>query len=794
MSDLKQLQTALNRHFHEDGARLVFWNDPDKEFVETVPSLALEGVTILRLDEMGALETKILLERTDTVGKYLLYSPAEEPDYEDDWLLDIRLYSRSFRADRASILLQELNLHNQSLRAHLADRRKFFDAKERLQKLKGLVNPKDDEEALDLKMMTVVAKADQPDLFILIHTLFQSWMASGDDLDLDNPPEAWGQIEKFDLNSSFWRMVRAKFGYEDDDPTLKKFLVRLLVTDFAHHLKGDALLALHGLLLPNRHRQNSIVCLAQWRDSASKSGSYDRLSGLVGAILKIDDHMAKLELENLIDAYTFLAVEKRIASALRERVQTTADAVNDTDVRVIAVRRQAGHWASLTGSDTPDAPRKALHAVYDALVAAAEFHALRNRHKGGFDYPSATAMYRAYEAELFRFDQLYRLFCEAADVAEEKGWNIVKPLRENVEARYVNWYLTNLSWAWGKFLEPKDGLLAKWYIDEVHNQHRFFATKVQPYLDEADNRRAYVIISDAFRYEAAQELTAELNGKYRFEAKLNSMLGVLPSSTALGMASLLPHKTLSYKGPDILVDGMSSAAGGRDAILQAVKGIACKAEELMAMRKDEGREFVKDKRVVYIYHNTVDAVGDSSSTESDTFGAVRRAISEISALVGYIANSLSGHHILITADHGFLFSETSPSDPDKSKLKEKPETAIIAKKRYVVGPDLPEHEGVWHGKLADTAKVEGGLEFWIPKGSNRFHFIGGARFVHGGAMPQEIVVPVVTVKQVKGKSAQDTRIRTASVQLLGANHRITSAFHRFEIIQMEPVGDRVKAG
>jgi hypothetical protein len=36
--------------------------------------------------------------------------------------------------------------------------------------------------------------------------------------------------------------------------------------------------------------------------------------------------------------------------------------------------------------------------------------------------------------------------------------------------------------------------------------------------------------------------------------------------------------------------------------------------------------------------------------------------------------------------------------------------------------------------------------FWIPKGANRFHFVGGSRFVHGGIMPQEIVVPVLTVK------------------------------------------------
>ncbi len=41
------------------------------------------------------------MERDDSDGRYLVYSSTEEPDYEADWLLDIRLYSRSFRADGA---------------------------------------------------------------------------------------------------------------------------------------------------------------------------------------------------------------------------------------------------------------------------------------------------------------------------------------------------------------------------------------------------------------------------------------------------------------------------------------------------------------------------------------------------------------------------------------------------------------------------------------------------------------------------------------------------------------------
>ena len=106
MSDLKQIHSALDRLFRDDGKRIVFWNDPDGEFLDTLPNVKLDDVTVMRLNQVGALEAKIRLEREEPERKFLLYSPAEEPNYEDDWLLDIRLYSGSFRADRASILSQ----------------------------------------------------------------------------------------------------------------------------------------------------------------------------------------------------------------------------------------------------------------------------------------------------------------------------------------------------------------------------------------------------------------------------------------------------------------------------------------------------------------------------------------------------------------------------------------------------------------------------------------------------------------------------------------------------------------
>jgi uncharacterized protein (TIGR02687 family) len=791
MSDHKQIHTALDRLFQEEGQRIVFWNDPDQEFVSTLPFLSLDGVTILRLDEMGSLETKIRLEREEPQGKFLLYSALEEPDYENDWLLDIRLYSRSFRADRASILLQELGLVHQHLRTHLAERRKFFDAKDRLQKLKGMVAADDGAADIDRKMMAVVTKAEQPELFIIVRTLFHAWTEG--DIDLESPPAAWLQMEKFDLDASFWTMVKGAFGYEDEDPTLKNLLLRLFLTDFAHHFKGEVPQALRALLLPKQGWANAVVCLAQWRDSATKGASYDRLSLEVAGALGIEDYLPSWESVQLLDVMTFLSVEKRIASSLREQVQATGETIDADEIRMVANRRQAGHWASMAVADSPDAPREALHAVYDALTAAADFLALLRQYQGGFDYPDPASMYRAYEKELYQFDQLYRHFCEAADLAEAKGWNIVKPLREDIEAHYVNGYLTNLALGWGKFLESGEGLLAKWRVGDVPNQYRFFERNVQPWLEEADNRRAFVIISDAFRYEAAQELAEELNGQYRLEATLSSQLGVLPSYTALGMASLLPHKTLAYKGESVLVDGKPSSAGERDAILRQVGGIACKSDELMAKKKEEGRELIKDKRVVYIYHDLVDAMGDDSKTERKTFEAVRKAIKELGALVSYIVNALNGNHILVTADHGFLFTESARVETDKSKLKEKPSGTVLAKKRYIIGTDLGNNEVAWHGKMSVTAGVEGGMEFWIPKGANVFHFAGGARFVHGGAMPQEIVVPVITVKHRKDKSSRgETKVKPVAVQVLGSSHRITMAKHRFQLLQMEAIGERIK--
>ena len=135
----------------------------------------------------------------------------------------------------------------------------------------------------------------------------------------------------------------------------------------------------------------------------------------------------------------------------------------------------------------------------------------------------------------------------------------------------------------------------------------------------------------------------------------------------------------------------------RSAVLGAVNGVAIRAEELLAMKKDQGRAFVSRHRVIYVYHNQVDAIGDTASTEAQTFQAVRTAITDIADTVRYIVNTLNGNYVVITADHGFVFTETAPGAPDRSALAEKPPGTVTAKKRYLIGHDLPEAHQTWHG-------------------------------------------------------------------------------------------------
>jgi uncharacterized protein (TIGR02687 family) len=644
--DIKQIKDSLNKIFKEENKRIIFWYDAEREFEQTIPFLEMDNVNILRLNEIGSLDLKIRLEIEDTTGKYILYVPYHEPAPEDDWLYDIRLYSYTFHADKASMILKELNLENQSIRPYLKKRKAFFRSQDRLNRLKKWVIHGDREDDIDLKMLAVITRAEQPELFSILMKLFDSFCQDGK-FDVDKPSKSWTEIGKLELKPSFWRLLAQTFGYiNEDSPNLTDFLLRLFVTNLSNSLKAELPASIsHFVIQSSSQAMNSSVFLSQWRSNTGHFKNFNLISKFIAKKLKIDELLISYDIESLIEVMTFESVERRIISALRDQIGI--DSENEYQkVREAIKIRLDGYWTTTVLSE--DSQINLYQTVYHALEAAIKLFDLRKKYDAGFSYPTAEDMFKAYTNELFLFDQHYRKFHELADKADPAGWDVLKSLRETVENCYSGWYMDQLSLKWGDFLETQHAgdLLKKWKIPNVVNQYDFFNRYVNPTLKGSSRNRLFVIVSDAFRFEAAEELAQRINGKYRLKAELEPMFGILPGYTALGMVSLLPHKTISFKDSptaDIVID--EKPAGSLDQradILGKYSGTAIKADNLMSMSKDKGREFVKPHRVIYIYHDQIDAIGDKAVSETNTFEAVRKAINDLYALVRFIINSLNG--------------------------------------------------------------------------------------------------------------------------------------------------------
>jgi len=794
--DIEQIKETLNRIFREKKKRILFWYDGEKEFDEILPSLQLDNTTILRLDENSALELKIKLESEDTTGKYVLYAPFHEPPPEDDWLFDIRLYSYTFHADKASILLKELNLENQSIRPYLKKRKAFFRSQDRLNRLKKWVNPDDSQDDIDLKMLTVITRAGQPEPFSALMKLFDSFCLDGK-FNAGKPSTLWTEIEKLELKPSFWRLPAQIFGYiNEDSPNLSDLLLRIFVTDFSNNLKADLPAAIsHFVIQSSSQAMNSSVFLSQWRSNIGHFKNYNLISRFIAKKLKIDEMLISLDIESLLEVMTFESVERRIIGALRDKIGKASE--NEyLKIQTAIKTRLDGYWA--TADLGEDSQANLYKTVYHALETAIKLFELRKKYDAGFSYPSAEDMFKTYINELFLFDQLYRTFHELANKADLAGWDVLKSLRETVEDCYSGWFMDQLSLKWGDFLETRtaDNLLDKWKIPFITNQYDFFDNYINPTLTGSLRNRLFVIISDAFRFEAAEELTRRINGKYRLKAELEPMLGVLPGYTALGMASLLPHKTISFKDSpnvDVILDEKSAGSFDQRAdILKKYNGTAIKADNLMSMSKDKGREFVKPHRIIYIYHDQIDAIGDKAVSESNTFEAVRKTINELYAMVRFIINSLNGTRVIITADHGFVYQEKTPEPIDKSKLEINTKDAVKTHKRFILGKNLGKSDKAVSGNTQIASNTVTSMDFLLPKGTNRFNFVGGARFFHGGAMLQEIVIPVITAYEMKGKHREKSEVRQVGVSLLGSYKKLVTNRPIYKFIQTDTVSDRMK--
>jgi uncharacterized protein (TIGR02687 family) len=772
------------------GQHAVFWHDVDQAFSTLLDTLDLgDDVQVVKVEEQPALRVKLDIESDLAAGghrRWLLYTTAAAPEPTHDWLLDVRLRAKTFRADSNSMLLEDLGLSTLSLLPHLTLRSKFLRAKDRVDRLKRLVLPGDDAEALDRKMMAVLVRSDEADALALAMRLMHGLWVPGE-ARVGDEPKAWGEIVTQELGSAFWLLMELQLGYREPAPSLHDLLTRVLVTDLARTINVVCPPSLEHLVLPNRVlAANASVLAGRWRGDLNLHKSYADLASAVSQTLDLPSQLAPLEPEDLLECVTFPAVERHIVAALKQRVSRQGGAVLPA-LRPMVAKRRDGPWVARTLAGASDENR-ALAACYDALEAAAEFMALKERHAHGLSFADARDAVAQYRGELFGFDQLYRRFHHAASQVEPMGWALLHELRDVVEQAYSDWFMPQLSSAWSKLLDAPSGLLSNWQVSDLPLQRHFFDDRVA-----GNSKKIFVVISDALRYEAAEELARDINSKNRLTAQLDAVLGVLPSYTTLGMAALLPHQTLEYRGNgEVFADGLPTATlDARSSLLAKYSGLAIKHDELLALGRDKGRERVRDQRVVYVYHDRIDMLGDKQASEGQTFEAVADTLTELQAIVSFIINALNGSTVLVTADHGFIYQESALDSADKAALGDKPEGTLKAKKRYLIGRALPANAKVWQGNTeitAGTSPGNGSVDFWLPKGTARFHFAGGAKFVHGSAMPQEVIVPVLTVLENESGAAHT---RQVALSLLGASNKVVTNTQRFEFIQSEAVSARV---
>lgn len=724
---------------------MVFWHDPDGEYTTDLSGLDLAGVqTISVANDEYAIRNRLLHDEPG--GKFLVYRSGQVPHGIGNWLLDLELAHGIFTADRTSLVTQDLGLTTEGVAEVVDAHEKFFTATPWVESLKVLLTPDDAAAALLAKMSAVVIGQREHSLLEITRTLL-----------VENATAA---TTKFDalvdvgLDDFFWRGAASIYGYESSVPSVDDFVLWM----FRKALDGFTSDRPGGL-------RNIQLDFAGLRNDRRSQGA---LAALARRAARDLDYAATIEdrtFRDLLAVDLFEEVDQKIISDLARAV--AEQTVPAREVMEAVRARQSSVWID------------GYKLLYTAIGTAAEL--LTKLSTLDLTMPSFDEALDRYRNDWFRIDQLYRQFTCAYRTYE--GPNPLGPLREQVEKRYTNKFVYELGNAWQQKVDGAD----TWRSDVLRSQTSFYGDYVERLVRE--DKKAVVIISDALRYEIADELGSRIRQEDRFDASLDAVLGVIPSYTQLGMAALLPHRLLAHSsnGDPVLADGQpTNGTVNRNKILAKVGGSAIRAEEFKGLSAEERRALYKANQVLYVYHNRIDAAGDNPTTERQVFEAVEDALRDLVDLVKKLAGA-NATNIFITADHGFLFQDEALADAFFLSTRPQGDDITVVNRRYVLGRGLKVD-------LAFTTfspvqlELDSDLEVHIPKSIHRLRVAGGgSRFVHGGATLQEVVVPVLSVNK---KRKSDTR--QVHVEIWPESDKITTGQVVVRLFQSEAVREKIK--
>ncbi|AOY75379.1 BREX-1 system phosphatase PglZ type A [Clostridium formicaceticum] len=757
----KILEENLNKESSDGRLRnIIFWYDEECEFAEDINDLQLENTKVLHLDGNNSFYIKHLLEKEDTESNYLIYSPNSKPMARENWLLDIEKYSQEFSTDKATVIMRDLGVKDETLRGVFKKYIRFFGNKERYKKFASYSMGEFTEEKVNVAILSTLCKLSVADFELVVKTILME-AAKGENKYIE-------EIVKFGDIDTFWNLVEKKYGYHLEEKSLEQLSIMFLITNLSYNLEAKMPNTWEKFISPKK--ADAIVFTNHFMSHSVDHEMFDVLANQTERKLNLKEYLSKWDIEDYILCDTFKAFDEEIITWL---ITNLVGNIGEFEkYRKVINRRRTTHWFNK------------LNNEYESIYYAMEILRLEQELQKTIKGSSAYEIMENYTKNYYLFDYFYRKFYLSYDKVDNK--DVFYKLVEVIENTYTHWYLEELSIKWSSMIE--DELIDDIRINGLVKQQEFYNQYIYPHM--RNEERVFVIISDALRYEAAKEFMDILNKERRGKAELSFMQGVVPSYTKLGMATLLPHKKIEINDKaEVIVDGINSmGTENRQKILSkySTDVVAISYNDMKDMKRPEYKENFDGKKLVYIYHNVIDAIGDKAATERDVFEAVEKTFEDLNTLIKNLVNNVSATNIYITADHGFIYRRSSLQEYDKiSKADVK---AIDEGRRFILAEEKKDEQGILTIPMNYLLGEDAKLNAIIPKGVTRFKVQGaGANYVHGGAALQEIVIPVVKFKNIRKDEFKSSKVE---VKLTNISRKITNRITYLEFFQTEKVEDK----
>lgn len=773
----KELQARFNKPLQDNYLRrIIFWQDPDGEFSSLVDELSFDGVKILKLTGKNNFAAKQLLSETDTYSNYLVYNPISYPDVRDNWLLDIELYSEEFRADLLSIRMQELGMSPTSqMRKTMKSYSKFFDNKERVARLSAFHSTYTNVGQLHIDILAVLAGTSANTAPGVIRAILMAGM------DIESN-EAITNIRKFGNEAVLWEMINRYTGYVHliEQKSLIALASHILITALSVTMKESCMSGLEKLI-SEPHQQRCYDLINEWLHSEEDDDALYDIAREVEEYHRLVKRFDDLEVQELLNSECFPCINECILR--RYMTEISEDIIKADDIAAAVEKRRTLKWY------------KRVQYYYDGLLQVAQMQRFYQSNISGFHIAEHDKLWKEYCGNYCKMDHFYRLFHAAFGRSVKESSSVLEDLYKNVadyvEKLYKNWYLSTLGGQWTKLIA--DELATNQRLIGIPNQEDFYRDYVKPIVTSGS--RVFVIISDALRYEVGVDLTGLLLRETKGTAKITAIQSVLPSVTKFGMAALLPHQKMQItEDIRVLCDGSSTeGTENRGKVLNAAHtgDLAITYKALLAMKQAERREAISNAQVVYIYHNAIDAVGDKAATEDQVFEDCEQAIREIKNLVRMITNDMNGTHILITADHGFLYSYMPLEESDKAEKSFVSGHIVELDRRYVIADGDCAAD---HMLRIPMTRYQSEHTLFAPLENIRMKKQGGGmNFVHGGISLQEMVVPVIDFQNMRASSKKFMDVKKAELQLISQSRKVSNSIFSLDFYQKDAVSGKVAA-